>query len=189
MLYAGLHHSRKRLDFCLPDELGEKVDVGAAPPDADGLHGLTARVGRLGEPVFAAIESMNGGKREFGDAARVAHALPSRREARQRGTFMPSFIVRACARENPNANLGSGATARAHGVHAERLELVEAPREPFEVAATVAVEERIDVEAIDDRILVPEVADHHRTLRTIRYIACDQRSGDAGGPHRSTHSG
>src|SRR5437667_683544 len=62
MLYAGLDLSRKRLDFCLLDELGEKVEVGAAPPDADGLRSLTARVGRFGEPVFAAIESMNGAR-------------------------------------------------------------------------------------------------------------------------------
>jgi hypothetical protein len=53
---------RKRLDFCLLDQLGEKVEVGAAPPDADGLRGLTTRVGRFGEPVFAAIESMNGAR-------------------------------------------------------------------------------------------------------------------------------
>jgi transposase len=62
MLYAGLDLSRKRLDFCLLDELGEKVEVGAAPPDADGLRSLTTRVGRFGEPVFAAIESMNGAR-------------------------------------------------------------------------------------------------------------------------------
>jgi len=31
MLYAGLDLSRKRLDFCLLDQLGEKVEVGAAP--------------------------------------------------------------------------------------------------------------------------------------------------------------
>jgi transposase len=62
MLYAGLDLSRKRLDFCLLDELGEKVEVGAAPPDADGLHSLAVRLGRFGEPVFAAIESMNGAR-------------------------------------------------------------------------------------------------------------------------------
>ncbi len=62
MLYAGLDLSRKRLDFCLLDELGERVEVGAAPPDADGLRSLTTRVGRFGEPVFAAIESMNGAR-------------------------------------------------------------------------------------------------------------------------------
>src|SRR6266700_502770 len=62
MLYAGLDLSRKRLDFCLLDQLGEKVDVGAAPPDADGLRGLAVRIGRFDEPIFAAIESMNGAR-------------------------------------------------------------------------------------------------------------------------------
>src|SRR5438309_1134018 len=62
MLYAGLDLSGKRLDFCLLDQLGEKVEVGAVPPDADGLRGLAARVARFAEPVRAAIESMNGAR-------------------------------------------------------------------------------------------------------------------------------
>ena len=41
MLYAGLDLSRKRLDFHLLDGEGATVEVGAAPPDADGLRGLT----------------------------------------------------------------------------------------------------------------------------------------------------
>jgi len=36
MLYAGLDLSRKRLDFHLLDRDGATVEVGAAPPDADG---------------------------------------------------------------------------------------------------------------------------------------------------------
>jgi transposase len=62
MLYAGLDLSRKRLDFHLLDEAGETVELGAAPPDADGLRGLAARVARFGGPVLAAIESMNGAR-------------------------------------------------------------------------------------------------------------------------------
>jgi transposase len=62
MLYAGLDLSRKRLDVHLLDEAGATVEVGAAPPDRDGLRGLAARVDRLGEPVRAAIESMNGAR-------------------------------------------------------------------------------------------------------------------------------
>jgi transposase len=62
MLYAGLDLSRKRLDFHLLDEVGRTVEVGAAPPDTDGLRGLARRVARLGEPVRAAIESMNGAR-------------------------------------------------------------------------------------------------------------------------------
>src|SRR5438874_1108656 len=60
MLYAGLDLSRKRLDFHLLDSAGATVEVGAAPPDADGLLGLTQRLDRHREPIHAAIESMNG---------------------------------------------------------------------------------------------------------------------------------
>src|SRR4051794_27777026 len=62
MLYAGLDLSRKRLDFHLLDGEGETVDVGAAPPDVDGLRGLTKRLDRHGAPIRAAIESMNGAR-------------------------------------------------------------------------------------------------------------------------------
>jgi transposase len=62
MLHAGLDLSRRRLDFHLLDQGGGTVEVGAAPPDADGLRGLAQRVGRLRQPVRAAIESMNGAR-------------------------------------------------------------------------------------------------------------------------------
>src|SRR5438034_8825899 len=62
MLYAGLDLSRKRLDFHLLDNEGATVEVGAAPPDADGLLGLTRRLDRHREPIRAAIESMNGAR-------------------------------------------------------------------------------------------------------------------------------
>jgi hypothetical protein len=62
MLYAGLDLSRKRLDFHLLDSDGRTVDVGAAPPDIDGLHGLSERLARHGAPIRAAIESMNGAR-------------------------------------------------------------------------------------------------------------------------------
>jgi hypothetical protein len=62
MLYAGLDLSRKCLDFCLLDQAGETVETGAAPPDADGLRVLAARLARFAEPVQAAIESMNGAR-------------------------------------------------------------------------------------------------------------------------------
>src|SRR5215216_6383729 len=58
MLYAGLDLSRKRLDFHLLDAEGTTVEVGAAAPDADGLRGLSERLGRYREQVRAAIESM-----------------------------------------------------------------------------------------------------------------------------------
>ena len=64
MLHAGLDLSRKRLDFCLLDEDGERVEVGVAPPDADGLAGLVSRVRERygGGDVRAAVESMNGAR-------------------------------------------------------------------------------------------------------------------------------
>jgi transposase len=62
MLYAGLDLSRKRLDFHLLDRDGGTVEVGASPPDADGLRGLTQRLERHGAPIRAAIESMNGAR-------------------------------------------------------------------------------------------------------------------------------
>src|SRR5438128_4590823 len=62
MLYAVLDPSGKRPDFPLPDARGATVEVGAAPPDVDGLRGLTERLGRHGEPIRAAIESMNGAR-------------------------------------------------------------------------------------------------------------------------------
>jgi transposase len=64
MLHAGLDLSRKRLDYCLLDEGGERVEMAAAPPDADGLRGLVRAVEARHGPVVvrAAIESMNGAR-------------------------------------------------------------------------------------------------------------------------------
>ena len=64
MLHAGLDLSRRRLDYCLLDERGARLEVGAAPPDADGLAGLARRISDgYGRPVVrAAIESMNGAR-------------------------------------------------------------------------------------------------------------------------------
>src|SRR6266571_5891049 len=62
MLHVGLDLSRKRLDFDLLCEDGSRLERGAVPPDADGLRGLARRVGVFGEPVCAAIESMNGAR-------------------------------------------------------------------------------------------------------------------------------
>src|SRR5690349_10999719 len=62
MLYAGLDLSRKRLDFHLLDAEGASVEVGSSPPDGDGLRGLSERLDRHGQPIRAAIESMNGAR-------------------------------------------------------------------------------------------------------------------------------
>jgi transposase len=64
MLHAGLDLSRRRLDYCLLDRRGDRVAVGAAPPDGDGLRGFARGVGDRHGPVLvrAAIESMNGAR-------------------------------------------------------------------------------------------------------------------------------
>jgi transposase len=64
MLYAGLDLSRKRLDFCLLDGEGDRVEVGAVSPDGDGLRGFARQVELRHGPVgvLAAIESMNGAR-------------------------------------------------------------------------------------------------------------------------------
>jgi transposase len=61
MLHAGLDLSRHRLDVHLMNEAGEPV-FDAVPPDVDGLRGLARQVSGFGEPVVAAIESMNGAR-------------------------------------------------------------------------------------------------------------------------------
>jgi len=88
MLYAGLDLSRRRVDVCLLDEHGERVAVTAAPPDGDGLRDLAGRLAGHGEPVFAAVESMNGARyvhdmleaadwdAAVADAAKVKGSLP-----------------------------------------------------------------------------------------------------------------
>ncbi len=62
MLYAGLDLSRQRLDVHLLDEDGRTVGVTAVHPDADALRSLVAAIARHGQPVTAAIESMNGAR-------------------------------------------------------------------------------------------------------------------------------
>lgn len=62
MLYAGLDLSRKRLDVHLLEESGATREVTAVSPDADALRTLAGAVARYGEPVRAAIESMNGAR-------------------------------------------------------------------------------------------------------------------------------
>lgn len=62
MLHIGLDLSRRRLDFHLLDESGSTIETGAAPPDADGLEQLAARLARHGQPIAAAIESMTGAR-------------------------------------------------------------------------------------------------------------------------------
>lgn len=60
MLYVGLDLSRKRLDWMALDGGGERVGVGAVPPDWDGLSRLPRRLGDA--QVLAVIESMSGAR-------------------------------------------------------------------------------------------------------------------------------
>ena len=62
MLYAGLDLSRHRLDVHLMNQAGEPVQVTTAPPDGDGVRGLARQTAGFGQPVLAAIESMNGAR-------------------------------------------------------------------------------------------------------------------------------
>jgi len=62
MLHVGLDLSRKRLDVCVLSEGGETLCVTTAPPDSDGLRGLSRRLAGFGQPIRAVIESMNGAR-------------------------------------------------------------------------------------------------------------------------------
>ena len=62
MLHAGLDLSRRKIDVCLLSAGGEIVEEFASPPDADGLRGLTRRVGGHGLAVRGVIESMTGAR-------------------------------------------------------------------------------------------------------------------------------
>jgi len=60
MLYVGLDLSRKRLDWQALEREGERVAIGAVPPDRDGLTKLAQRLGDVS--VLAVIESMSGAR-------------------------------------------------------------------------------------------------------------------------------
>jgi transposase len=60
MLYVGLDLSRKRLDWLAIGQDGELAEVGAVPPDRDGLAKLPQRLGDAA--VLAVIESMSGAR-------------------------------------------------------------------------------------------------------------------------------
>jgi len=89
MVHAGLDLSRHRLDVQLVDEEGGRLGCLAIGPDADGLRSLARQVEALcGQPVRAAIESMNGARFvhdqlelagwdvEIADAAKVKGLAP-----------------------------------------------------------------------------------------------------------------
>ena len=102
MLYAGLDLSRKRLDFHLLGAEGATVEVGAAPPDADGLRDLTQRLDRHGAPIRAAIESMNGARFVHDQLERAGLAGRDRRRAEGEGAGAAGL------QDRPDRRLGAG---------------------------------------------------------------------------------
>ena len=62
MLHAGLDLSRRRLDVCVLSDDGELIARTAAPPDADGLAHLAAKLEDREGPIAAVIESMTGAR-------------------------------------------------------------------------------------------------------------------------------
>jgi hypothetical protein len=132
MLHAGLDVSRTRVDYRLLNERGDRVEVGAAPPDGDGLRGFARRVAlRHGPvPVRAAIESMNdarfvhdtleqcSGEVEVADVQKVKGLAPlacktDRIDARVLAELSSKQLVHAiCCRRSryaPSASVPAGA--------------------------------------------------------------------------------
>src|SRR5688500_2418100 len=62
MLHVGLDLSRARLDVHVMDQTGTSLAVTTAAPDVGGLASLAHRLGELGQPITAVIESMNGAR-------------------------------------------------------------------------------------------------------------------------------
>jgi hypothetical protein len=127
MLHAGLDLSRNRLDYCLLTEDGERIEVGAAPPDGDGLAGLAQRVARDHGPVEvrAAIESMNGA-RFVHDTLEVNAYFAFNWEGKQESTlneeptlsklpFVQAAQVLIPAHEPPNATVPYQLNSRGGG--------------------------------------------------------------------------
>src|SRR5438128_3924127 len=105
MLYVGLDRSHKRLDWKAIDREGERVAIGAVPPDRDGLAGLTQRLGDT--PVLAVIESMNGARfvhdqlELAGWEVRIADG--SRRAGSRRLPARPTRSTAGCSASSPGS--------------------------------------------------------------------------------------
>ena len=104
MLHAGLDLSRRRLDYCLLDERGDRVEVGAAPPDGDGLRGFAGGVEQRHGPVAvrAAIESMNGARFVHDTLERCGLGGRGRRRAEGQGAGA------AGVQDRPHRRVGAG---------------------------------------------------------------------------------
>ena len=106
MLYAGLDLSRKRLDFHLLDAEGASVEVGAAPPDADGLRGLTraARSARRAGPRGDRVDERRPLRARPARAGRLAGRDRRRAEGEGAGP--------AGLQDRPDRRLGAGRARR-----------------------------------------------------------------------------
>ena len=102
MLYAGLDLSRKRLDFHLLDAEGATVEVGAAPPDADGLRGLSERLDRHG------AADPRGDRVDERRALRARPARACRLAGRDRRRAEGEGAGAAGLQDRPDRRLGAG---------------------------------------------------------------------------------
>jgi transposase len=63
MLHAGLDLSRRKVDVCLLNDRGERLDQLVVAPDLDSLRTLARRVDDVhAQPVCAVVESMTGAR-------------------------------------------------------------------------------------------------------------------------------
>src|SRR3712207_7368376 len=61
MLHVGLDLSRTRLDVHAMDQTGTSIAVTTTAPDAGGLASLAYRLGGVGQPITAGVESTERG--------------------------------------------------------------------------------------------------------------------------------
>jgi transposase len=134
MLYAGLDLSRQRVDVHVMGEDGRTVETLAVRPDSDALRTLVERLARHGQPIQAAIESMNGARFvhdqlelagwdvEIADAAKVKGLAPL---AAKTDKIDARVLAELCRRELVPAIWLPDPTIRAEREHARfRLHLV-----------------------------------------------------------------
>ena len=110
MLHAGLDLSRKRLDYCLLDERGDRVEVGAAAADGDSLRGLARRV-----------ELRHGGRQP--------------RRPRRRKRFAPVATTASLKASSKRAPEHRDRTRLIGGVHRNRGTVATSPRGPAQQRA------------------------------------------------------
>ncbi len=76
IVHVGLDLSRRRLDYCLLDERGERLEVGAAAQKVKGLAPLACKTDRIDAWVLAEPEKLPG----WGGQSPPSLRMPSGRE-------------------------------------------------------------------------------------------------------------